>query len=120
MFTTSANTLSGTAVYLGQGLANTTATNARPTPVPYNMTVDKLYCWIPTAPGGGITWTWTLNVDGSDNTNQQVTGTNLTDYTSGTDTPVSLTRGQKLVIHLSVSSGTPAVYAVCTMRTLAS
>ncbi len=119
-FTTAANTFSGTAVYMGAGLANTSTTNARPIPVPYNMTVDKLYCWVGAAPGAGITWTFTLNVDGSDNINQQVAATNATDYSTGTDTPVSLTRGQKLVIHLTVSSGTPGVYGTCSMRTQAS
>ena len=52
------------------------------------MTVDKLYCWVGAAPGAGITWTFTLNVDGSDNTNQQVAAINATDYSTGTDTPV--------------------------------
>ena len=84
------------------------------------MTVDNLYCWISNAPGAGITYTFTLNVNGADNTNQRVTATNATDYSSGTNTPVSLTRGQKLAMHLTPSSGTPAVYGTCTLRTQAS
>ena len=119
VFSTGSNILSSTNVYFAI-LANTTATNVRPIPVPYDMTVDNLYCWIVSAPGAGITYTFRLNVNGTDNTNQQVSATNATDYSTGTNTPVSLTRGQKLAIHLSSFSGTPAVYGTCTLRTQAS
>jgi hypothetical protein len=118
-FTTGSTTLSATNVYFGM-IGNSGTTNTRAVPAPYNMTVDNLYCTLQTAPGAGITYAFTLNLNGSDNTNQQVTGTNASDYSSGTNTPVSVTRGQRLLIHLSSFSGTPSAAATCTIRTQAS
>lgn len=113
--TTGGGTLTNTIVYFGTN-SNTTAPNARPIVVPADGTVSGLTCISSSAPGAGITWTFTLNVNGSDNTNQQVAGTNVSVYTTGTDTPVSVTRGDYITFHLTFSSGTPAGTAGCSLK----
>jgi hypothetical protein len=107
--------LTSVVVYFGLG-ANTATTNSKVILPTVARTLSNLVCWTTTAPGAGITWTFTLNVNGTDNTNQQVTISNTAQTSvTVTNTAVSVSAGDRLLMHFTFSGGTPTPVPTCAL-----
>jgi hypothetical protein len=108
--------------YVGQSVAAAGSATVRPFIVPFDLTLSDLMCYIQAAPGAGVTHTYTLAVNGTTNSNQvqSIVGSTMqqTDgaQTGDTNNPVNLTRGQRVSIFVTVSSGTPNHSLTCSFK----
>jgi hypothetical protein len=99
--------------YVGLASVGAGAIGVRPYIAPFNMTLSDMVCGIQAALASGVTHTYTLQVNGSANTNQvqsipPTTHTMTDGLQSGdTNTAVSISARDRVTVRVSVSSGTP-------------
>jgi hypothetical protein len=103
---TSGSATIGTGVTYFSATSNAAYASTRPLVSTRTMTLSKLICNQGTAPTSGNPVTYTLVVNGSDNTNQQVTvGVGSNASTTVNDVGVAVSRGDTYGIH-ATSTGT--------------
>ena len=124
-FTTGGGTFTTTNVYVGTGTPTTSHANAVPHVMPAAGTLSDLICWTSGSPGSGNTHTFTPSIapaatpnTGSDNTNLQAqnSGTTQQITTAIANTPISVSQGDTVSLHVSISGGSPIYRANCKIK----
>jgi len=115
-FSTGATPMTDARAYIGNGNSGTTGFNGSPHVLPYKVHVQDLFCWIPTAPGAGITYTFNLSVDGTDNAALQVSGTNAMAYNLTSNDLIVIPAFSKITIHRAVGTLIPDTQVNCSLK----